>query len=291
METRWLYTTSENFPALREAAKETCVIPMGCVEKHGLHLPLGTDIITISRRAYLASQLEPVCVFPDFTFGDIPTNSPNRPEGTIMMPVDLEMAMLEHFCEQIASKGFKKIIVYNGHGGNGSWLATFLRKLADKPRDYVVMVVNSLVRAPKDLATILLKEGSGSIPELTKEDEELIIKYYEMSMQCGHACFTETARVMGICPETVNLDLLGIESGLSTHLADKYADMGIKLCDGGWNINYPNAFHGHDPIGCNERIGKATIRLEAEKAAKVFKFVKDDEDLLKWQRADWNLEG
>ena len=43
METRWLYTTSENFPALVEASAKTCVIPMGCVEKHGLHLPLGTE--------------------------------------------------------------------------------------------------------------------------------------------------------------------------------------------------------------------------------------------------------
>ena len=76
METRWLYTTSENFPALREAAKETCVIPMGCVEKHGLHLPLGTDIITVSRRAYLASQIEPVCVFPDFTLVIFPPTAP-----------------------------------------------------------------------------------------------------------------------------------------------------------------------------------------------------------------------
>ena len=45
METRWLYTNSYDFPALREASAYTCLIPMGCVEKHGLHLPLGTDIL------------------------------------------------------------------------------------------------------------------------------------------------------------------------------------------------------------------------------------------------------
>ncbi len=33
METRWLYTTSENFTALREAAPDTCVIPIGCNER------------------------------------------------------------------------------------------------------------------------------------------------------------------------------------------------------------------------------------------------------------------
>ena len=45
METRWLYVTSEGFEELREKTQRTCVIPIGCVEKHGLHLPLGTDIL------------------------------------------------------------------------------------------------------------------------------------------------------------------------------------------------------------------------------------------------------
>ena len=57
METRWLYTTSENLPLLREASKETCVIPMVCIEKHGLHLPLGTDIIEASGVAFAAHTM------------------------------------------------------------------------------------------------------------------------------------------------------------------------------------------------------------------------------------------
>ena len=113
METRWLYVTSENFPTLREASKDTCIIPMGCVEKHGLHLPLGTDIIHSSHIAYLASQLETVTVFPDFVFGDYPVNSPNVPAGTITLSLDLEMALLEQLCEQIARNGHKKILVLN----------------------------------------------------------------------------------------------------------------------------------------------------------------------------------
>ena len=100
METRWLYVTSENFPALREASKGTCIIPMGCVEKHGLHLPLGTDILEASRATYLASQLETVCVFPDFTFGDVQNNCPVTPDGfmpagSITLDMELEFLLLE----------------------------------------------------------------------------------------------------------------------------------------------------------------------------------------------------
>ena len=48
METRWLYVTSEELEKLRDEVKGVCVIPMGAIEKHGLHLPLGTDIIQAS---------------------------------------------------------------------------------------------------------------------------------------------------------------------------------------------------------------------------------------------------
>ena len=48
METRWLYNTPETLLNLREVSNGTCIIPMGCVEKHGLHMPLGTDIIEAS---------------------------------------------------------------------------------------------------------------------------------------------------------------------------------------------------------------------------------------------------
>ena len=137
METRWLYTTSENFHALREASNDTCIIPMGCVEKHGLHLPLGTDIIAASSLAYAASQIETVCVFPDFIFGDVPENSPNAPAGSVTLKLETEMLLLEELCEQIARHGYKKILVLNGHGGNSHWLAAFSRKLANKKRSFV----------------------------------------------------------------------------------------------------------------------------------------------------------
>ena len=81
METRWLYRTAEDFDELRKASNDTCVIPMGCVEKHGLHLPLGIDILHSSHIAHMASQLETCCVFPDFTFGDVKSNAPIEPNG------------------------------------------------------------------------------------------------------------------------------------------------------------------------------------------------------------------
>ena len=290
METRWLYTTSENFNALREASCDTCIIPIGCVEKHSIHLPLGQDIIQISHLAYMASQLETVCVFPDFAFGDVPENYPGFFPGSIMLPLETEMLLLEQLCEQIARNGFKKIIFYNGHGGNSPWLSAFLRKLDNKPHDYVPMVMMVHLSAPHKMAEKLLADGSGSIPELTKEDEELILKYHEEGMKIGHAGFGETSYMLGIAPEAVKMDRLGVENGLSRNLTKKYSDVGILIKDGGWGIDYPDAYSGHTPYGCNERIGKAALRMEAERAAKAIKVIKEDEDLIKWHNKAWKTD-
>ena len=267
METRWLYTTSENFPALVEASAKTCIIPIGCVEKHGLHLPLGTDCIHSSYVAHAASQLETACIFPDFVFGDVP-GGPAMPAGSISMPVDLEMRLLEQLCDQIGRNGFEKIIIYNGHGGNKPWLSTFLRDIMNRKKSYVCVVVDLKLQAPHKMAEYLEANGSGSLPELTPEDERLLTDYHEMGMKIGHGGMGETSYIMAIAPDSVKMDRLGIESGLSTHEADYLSEAGIQMVNGGWDVNYCNAYHGHDPIGCNERIGRAAIRMEAERFAK-----------------------
>ena len=282
METRWLYRTSGDLRELLEPSRGVCVIPMGCVEKHGLHLPLGTDIITAERIAYEASQMETVCVFPNYIFGDIQGAGPNENPGNVSVSVETEMRLLEELCENIARNGFHKILVYNGHGGNVSWLNTFLRTRMHKKRDYVVGVVETGLPAPHEMGEYLIEHGSGSIEGLEPEDEALLLKYHGQEFHVGHACLSETAYIMAIAPEAVHMERLGIESGLSTHAADYLAEAGIRIADGGWSENYPNAFSGNDPIGCNERIGYATMMFEAKKLARACKVFKEETKLLAW---------
>ena len=86
--------------------------------------------------------------------------------------------------------------------------------------------------------------------------------------------------MMGIAPETMRLDLLGIESGLPTGESAPYNRLGIDVKSGGWHLEFPNAYSGTDPYGVNERIGAAALRMEAERFAKAIKFFKEDEKLL-----------
>ena len=280
METRWMYHTSGSFGELREASKGTCLIPMGCVEKHGLHMALGTDIMAASRIAHMASQIETVAVFPDYTFGEVAERANSHTDGSLSLPVETQFLLLEQLCDQIYLNGFRKILIYNAHGGNQPWLSAFLRNIDAKNKNYVVTRVFVQEQAPHIMAKKLLADGSGSIPELTKEDEELLIKYHKEGMILGHACFGEGSYIMGIAPETMRLDLLGKEGGLPTGDSAPYRHAGVDVRDGGWGLDFPNAYCGHDPYGMNERIGAASLRMEAERLAKAVKFFKEDEKLL-----------
>lgn len=281
METRWLYTTAKDFPMLVERSKKTCIIPVGCVEKHGLHLPMGQDIIQVSRIAHEASKLEEVCIFPDFIFGDVPGANI---VGSIGIPVATQLMLLEQLCDEIGKSGFEKILLFNGHGGNVNWLNQFMRDIQMRKKPYAIIYSMIKLWVPHKMANIITAEGSGAIPELTKEDEELLIKYRDEDMKIEHAGMSETAYMMGISPESVHLEYLGEESGLSTHASKYLKDAGLSIVDGGWGVDYPNAFTGHDPIGCNERMGKAQIRLETERLAHSLKVLKEDENIMKWHR-------
>jgi hypothetical protein len=99
-------------------------------------------------------------------------------------------------------------------------------------------------------------------------------------MIIGHAGFGETAYLMALAPDSFQWDKIGIESGLPTGKSKVYREAGIKLADGGWNLDFPNAYCGHDPIDCNERIGNAAVRFEAERLARAAKVFKEDTYLL-----------
>ncbi len=290
METRWLYVTSEEFPVLRAEAKDTCIIPMGCVEKHGLHLPLGTDILQASQIAYQASQLETACVFPDFTFGDLGNAGATAPAGNIVLPLELEMELLERLCCEIARNGYKKIIIYNGHGGNVPWLTAFLRKIENRPHNYILVNCNIKCGIMERLAKALRERGSGCFEMLTAEDERLIAEIADQKPKDGHCGYSETAYLQGLAPEAVHMERLGLASGKSRNQTGIYKGAGIQLRDNGWELNFPDWIDSDDAIGCNERIGQAALRLEAERLAEAVRVIKNDKNLIQWHNERWKSE-
>ena len=69
LSTKWEELTAEDFRAAIEQSKGTCLLPFGILEKHGPHLPLGTDLLNVRFAALHAAEQEFAVVFPEYYFG------------------------------------------------------------------------------------------------------------------------------------------------------------------------------------------------------------------------------
>lgn len=264
----WENLREEEFENAIEASKGVCVLPLGCLEKHGQHLPVGTDVIHITEIAKLTSEKEPFCIFPTMYFGE--KTGAGEFKGTVIFSSHLRQQILKETCSEIARNGFKKILIYNGHGGNQTMISEFSRSVLYEKTDYMVYdySIGSDFATPKKLL-------GENYSYLTKEDKEILKDYIAQKKRFGHACFVETGWVYGVRPETVRLDKIDAESGQSVHRFDAFADLKINT-PYAWMADYPNSYAGDMHEGMNERIARAMVEFSVDKLLGVVRFLKDE---------------
>ncbi len=179
---RWEEQTGKTFVEAVERAQGVCILPIGVVEYHGPHLPLGTDMLHSHAVACAAADQEPALVYPAYHFG-LNTETKHFPGGIVLRD-RLLFDLLENICDEISRNGLKKIILLSGHGGNRYFLPLFQQLLLDKGKDYV---------------TYTFSHSAGS-----REIEKQIMQ----SEVDGHAGERETSLALAVNPQLVRLDLL-----------------------------------------------------------------------------------
>jgi creatinine amidohydrolase len=133
---KWEELTASDFRAGIQESKGTCILPFGILEKHGPHLPLGTDLLNVRYASVHAAEQDYAVVFPEYYFGQI-FEAKHEP-GTIAYSAPLQLQLLQETTDEMARNGCKKILIVNGHGGNEHLLPFFAQSQLDKPHDYVV---------------------------------------------------------------------------------------------------------------------------------------------------------
>src|SRR6202046_1032681 len=133
---RWDELVASDFPKALEKSSKTCILPIGILEKHGPHSPIGTDLIHVREWAAHAVKSEYAVVFPDYFYG--PINEARHQPGTFALPSNVTFELLQATCDEIARNGFDKIVILNGHGGNPEFLHFFMQSLLNKRHNYAV---------------------------------------------------------------------------------------------------------------------------------------------------------
>lgn len=278
----WEELREEEFDTAIEESKGVCVIPIGCLEMHGQHLPVGTDNYEAEHIAKLAAEIEPVCIFPTFRFGDVMDLV--KWKGSIRLEPHLLSQLLENLCDEIARNGFKKILFLNHHGGNIIMLNNFQRGMAYKKRPYLVMACNAYSGA--GIVSVwddIQKHGRDFYPELLPEDVDTIERFVTQGLVYGHGGIEETSQTLDIRPDLVKMERRNVVSGLSTNKSDKYTMDGKGMYGlTFWKQDFPNSYTADDPQGSSARIGKLLNRLMSEQVARVYKVYKESDEIVAW---------
>lgn len=249
---QWENLTSSEF---NKARKKTgvCLLGVGCVEKHGEHLPLGTDYLNVHHYCVQAAEKEPAMVFPPYYFSQI--HEARCFPGTVAIDPVLLYEFFLALLDEIARNGFEKIIIVNGHGGNCGFLEYVLRGMIAKPRKtsvYLFDLQNRMTPEQLEIRKKLMTNPGG-----------------------GHGDEDETSITLAGFPELVRMDkILPEKMGKRNNRLDSI----LKLCARttlSWYAAYPNHYAGDASAATPEK-GRALLKMRVETLATFIRAVKKD---------------
>ena len=282
---QWENLREEEFEGAIERSGGLCVLPIGCLEMHGQHLPVGTDTMTCSYIAREAAKIEPAVVFPGQYFGSVP--GLNMWKGTIDFSLELRLRMLDELCSEIARNGFKKILILNGHGGNCAIFSEFVRSTLHTKKDYIVVTRNEYQYGVQRLAREI--RAGQKFEELTEEDIKNVLEFVDNKYLTGHACMNETSVMLATNPSLVDMTradaLSGKDCGRTRHLSNK--PCAIDGGTGFWLLDHPNSYEGEHVELASANIGKVLLRKRIESQAEACKRLKEDDKLLEDYMKYW----
>ena len=179
--TNWQDLTMPEFEAAREKSR-TVILPVGSLEEHGPHLPLGTDLFHALELAQRVAKETGALVAPPVYFGIC--RSTREHPGTVSISGETLRALVKDLGREFGRQGFCSLVIISGHAG-GTHMAALLEAgeaLLEELPQIRVAVVNILD---------LLREVLGENPQLvtTKGD--------------AHAGEVETALMLAARPHLV----------------------------------------------------------------------------------------
>ena len=180
---RWEELSVPEVEAL-DRERTVLILPLGSVEQHGRHLPVGTDTMLATAVSIAAAErlARRVVVLPPPWYGF--SQHHMRFAGTITLTASTMLALVEDIVESVVAHGFRRLALVNGHGGNIGIIDVLSSTLGH--RFYGQARIAGLTYfqlAREAIAKLRLSRAGGM----------------------GHACEFETAMMQHLRPELVAL--------------------------------------------------------------------------------------
>lgn len=256
---KWEELTAAEFREAVSKAKGTCLLPFGILEKHGPHLPLGTDLLNVRYVTEHAVQQEYAPIFPEYYFGQI--SEARHEPGTIAYNAELQLKLLQATTDEMARNGCKKVVIINGHGGNENLLPYFAQTQLDTRHDYVVYV---------QWGHEATKKAGGE-----KEGPD------------WHAGESETSNMLVSHPNLVHMDRAKEESGADQRRVKLPENVYTGIW---WYARFPNHYSGDGSTATKEQ-GEADMQSWINTVVRAIRAVKADEESLKLQNEFYEKSG
>lgn len=247
----WEELTGPEFIEAIKRSQGTCLLPFGILEKHGPHMPIGSDLINARYAALHAAEQQYAVVFPEYYVGQI-AEARHEP-GTVAYSRELQLALLQATTDEMARNGCKKILIVNGHGGNVSLLPYFAQSQLDKPHDYVVYLFDE--RTP----------ASGGPKKKTTVD--------------AHAGESETSKMMVVRPDLLHPDRATVESGADQHRLNLPEGVYTGIW---WYARFPDHYAG-DGSAATRELGEYQMKWWIDSVSEAIAAIKADDVSLKLQ--------
>ena len=249
---KWEELTASDFVKGIELAHNTCALPVGILEKHGPHMPIGTDLLNVRYATVAGAQKEYVVVFPEYYFGQI-FEAQQQP-GTVAYSLTTQLTLLQETVKEMARNGCQKVLIVNGHGGNNSLLPLFAQAQLATPRNYVVYVFG----LPRE-------DVPGRPPLKTKFDM--------------HGGEVETSSMMIARPDLVHVDRADSESGADQNRVKLPESVYTGIW---WYARFPDHYAGVGSAA-NTTLGEFDQKEWSRQIVEAIKAVKADQESLKLQ--------
>lgn len=163
----------------RDSGAGLAIVPVGSVEQHGFHLPLGTDSIVAIRLAEDAAQRTNAIVASPLWFGWSPHHM--ALPGSISIRPQILTELLFDVLSSLAKHGFDRFVIVNGHRiVNIPWIQISAEK-AQRELDVTVAIFDPAYMSKEIVDQI----GFGKV---------------------GHAEEIETSHMLHIMPHLVHMD-------------------------------------------------------------------------------------